>query len=166
MKNHFLVALCYRHFSLPAIRVLKKFFFHADLQQRAIEECLEIFIRTLSLIYLPDTDEDCKENLREFLELLHEGGETGDLKTQALREFVYKIVKEFAEENQVAYQGSNLIELMNKVVNERRGAIFEEEVLDVSTPGSAAEVVGARGSGSTAKKNSLTFGRGTNSQRK
>ena len=81
MKNHFLVALCYRHFSLPAIRVLKKFFFHADLQQRAIEECLEIFIRTLSLIYLPDTDEDCKENLREFLELLHEGGETGDLKT-------------------------------------------------------------------------------------
>ena len=32
MKNHFLVALCYRHFSLPAIRVLKKFFFHPDLQ--------------------------------------------------------------------------------------------------------------------------------------
>ena len=84
---------------------------------------------------MPDTDEDCKENLREFLELLHEGGETGDLKTQALREFVYKIVKEFAEENQVAYQGSNLIELMNKVVNERRGAIFEEEVFDVHTPG-------------------------------
>ena len=79
---------------------------------------------------MPDTDEDCKENLREFLELLHEGGETGDLKTQALREFVYKIVKEFAEENQVAYQGSNLIELMNKVVNERRGAIFEEEVYE------------------------------------
>ena len=84
---------------------------------------------------MPDTDEDCKENLREFLESLHEGGETGDLKTQALREFVYKIVKEFAEENQVAYQGSNLIELMNKVVNERRGAIFEEEVFDVHTPG-------------------------------
>lgn len=31
MKNHFLVALCYRHFSMPAIRVLKKFFFHKDL---------------------------------------------------------------------------------------------------------------------------------------
>ena len=51
LKNHFLVALCYRHFSLPAIRVLKKFFFHETLQQKAIEECLEIFIRTLGLIY-------------------------------------------------------------------------------------------------------------------
>ena len=127
MKNHFLVALCYRHFSLPAIRVLKKFFFNPELQQKAIEECLDIFIRTLSLIYLPDTDEDCKENLREFLELLHEGGETGEQKSDALREFVYKIIKEFAEENQKAYQDSNLIDLMNKVVNERRGAIFDDE---------------------------------------
>ena len=83
-----------------------------------------------------------------------------------MREFVYKIVKEFAEENQVAYQGSNLIELMNKVVNERRGAIFEEEVFDVHTPGKMTDTeiikVGTRGSGSTAKKNSLTFGRGKN----
>jgi len=51
MKNHFLVALCYRHFSLPAIRVLKKFFFHPELQHLAIKECLDIFIRTLGLIY-------------------------------------------------------------------------------------------------------------------
>ena len=64
---------------------------------------MEIFIRTLSLIYLPDTDEDCKENLREFLELLHEGGDNGEQKSEPLREFVYKIVKEFAEENQKAY---------------------------------------------------------------
>ena len=88
---------------------------------------MEIFIRTLSLIYLPDTDTDCKENVREFLELLHEGGESGEQKSEELKEFVYKIVKEFAEENQKAYQESNLIDLMNKVVNERRGAIFDEE---------------------------------------
>ena len=103
MKNHFLVALCYRSFSLPAIRVLKKFFIHPDLQQKSIDECQEIFIRTLSLIYLPDTDEDCKENLREFLELLHEGGDNGEHQTRSLREFVYKVIKEFAEENQKAY---------------------------------------------------------------
>ena len=127
MKNHFLVALCYRHFSLPAIRVLKKFFFHPDLQERAIAECIEIFIRTLGLIYQPDTDEDCKENLREFLELLHEGGETAEFKSNALKEFVYKVIKEFAEENQKFYQDSNLIDLMNKVVNERRGNIFGDD---------------------------------------
>jgi len=78
MKNHFLVALCYQQFSLPAIRVLKKFFFHPDLQEKAISECIDIFIRTLSLIYKPDTDAGCKENLREFLELLHEGGDDGE----------------------------------------------------------------------------------------
>ena len=100
MKNHFLVALCYRDFSLPAIRVLKKFFFHPEMHQVAIHECMDIFIRTLSLIYLPDTDGDCKENLREFLELIHEGSEGDEEHTKALREFVYKIIKEFAEENQ------------------------------------------------------------------
>ena len=65
--------------------------------------------------------------MREFLELLHEGGETGEFKSQPLREFVYKVIKEFAEENQKFYQESNLIELMNKVVNERRGNIFGED---------------------------------------
>lgn len=100
MKNHFLVALCYRDFSLPAIRVLKKFFFHQEMHEKAINESLEIFIRTLSLIYLPDTDSDCKENLREFLELVHEGSDTSPEHTKALREFVYKVIKEFAEENQ------------------------------------------------------------------
>lgn len=103
MKNHFLVALCYSHFSLPAIRVLKKFFFHPELSQKAIEECLDFFIRTLGLIYQPDTDEACKENLREFLELLHDGGKDGEYRSEALREFVYKVIKEFAEENQKFY---------------------------------------------------------------
>jgi len=41
--------------------------------------------------------------LREFLELLHEGGEDGEFRSQALKEFVYKVVKEFAEENQKFY---------------------------------------------------------------
>jgi len=57
---------------------------------------------------------------------LHEGGEDGEFRSQALKEFVYKVVKEFAEENQKFYQVSNLIDLMNKVVNERRGEIFSE----------------------------------------
>ena len=159
MKNHFLVALCYRHFSLPAIRVLKKFFFHGTLQENAISECQEIFIRTLGLIYQPDTDEDCKDNLREFLELLHQGGESGEHKSDALREFVYKVIKEFAEENQKFYQESNLIDLMNKVVNERRGEIFTE---DDSIGGAAADMSGR--SNNRKITNSL-FGQ-RNSQRK
>ena len=55
------------------------------------------------MIYQPDTDEACKENLREFLELLHDGGKDGEYRSEALREFVYKVIKEFAEENQKFY---------------------------------------------------------------
>ena len=51
MKNHFLIALCYREFSLTTIRILKKFFFHPEIQKNVIEESLEIFIRMLKLLY-------------------------------------------------------------------------------------------------------------------
>ena len=79
----------------------------------------------LQLLYQPDTDQDCKENVREFLEILHEGGEDGQSRTDTLREFVYQSIKKFAEENPKAYNECNLIELMNKVVHERRGNIFD-----------------------------------------
>lgn len=75
MKNHFLISLCYRDFSLTAIRILKRFFFHSSLQSKVIDECLKIFIKTMVLLYQPDTDQECKENMKEFLESLHDGNE-------------------------------------------------------------------------------------------
>ena len=90
-----------------------------------IKESLDIFIRMLKLLYQPDTETDCKENVREFLENLHAGGEDSSMRSDALREFVYQAIKKFAEENPAQYQQCNLIELMNKVVQERRGHIFE-----------------------------------------
>jgi len=62
--------------------------------------------------------------VREFLEFLHNfesENDNGDLK-----DFVYNVIKHFAETNQKAYQSSNLIELMNRVVECRRGEIFDE----------------------------------------
>jgi hypothetical protein len=73
MKNHFLISLCYRDFSLVTIRILKKFFFNPELQSRVISECLERFISMLTLLYVPDNDQECKDNVREFLEVLHDG---------------------------------------------------------------------------------------------
>lgn len=46
--------------------------------------------------------------------------------TQDLKDFVYNSIKSFAELSQKAYQTSNLIDLMNKVVEARRGEIFED----------------------------------------
>jgi hypothetical protein len=112
MKLQIVTALCYREYSTSTIRILKKFFFSQFLQKKAIEECTEIFIKILSQIYQPDTEQECKDNLRDFLELLHEGREEDDVETppsQDLKNFVYKVIKAFAEENQKSYQASNLI---------------------------------------------------------
>jgi hypothetical protein len=114
IKSHFLISLCYRDFSETAIRILQKFMFHPELQAKVLPDSQKILIKTLSLIYQPDTDQQCKENAKEFLETLHSGGAEEDQEsTEALKEFVYHVVKAFAKENSEAYLQSNLIELMN-----------------------------------------------------
>jgi hypothetical protein len=132
MKNHLLISLCYKDFSASTIRILKKFFFNYDLQERMINECLEIFISMLRLLYQPDTESECKENVHDFLEELHDGSDecigtdTQCNSTDELRSFVYESIKAFAEANQKAYKDSNLVELMNKVVAQKRGPIFPQ----------------------------------------
>jgi len=78
MKSHFLISLCYRDFSETAIRILQKFMFHPELQAKVLPDSQKILIKTLSLIYQPDTDQQCKENAKEFLETLHSGGSEED----------------------------------------------------------------------------------------
>ena len=126
LKNYFFISLCYRDFSLTSIDILKKFFCHPSMQQTVIKECLDIFIKTLQLLYQPDCDNDCKLNVKEFLEFLHDFEGADEASIANLREFVYNAIKNFAEQNQKAYQSSNLIDLMNHVVEERRGEIFDE----------------------------------------
>lgn len=94
--------------------------------------------------------------MREFLELLHEGGDEGQHRSEALREFVYKIIKEFAEENQKYYQESNLVDLMNKVVNDRRGDIFDEPEQPMSS--AAGEMSGRSAGRSKAPAPNSLFG--------
>ncbi len=84
----------------------------------------------------PDVEQECRDNFRDFLEFIHdfelrddeagkmieEGGSQAE--RSLLKEFVYQVVKAFATLMPVAYERSNLIELMNRVVAERRGDIF------------------------------------------
>jgi len=51
LKNYFFISLCYRDFSNTSIEILKKFFCHDAMQRQIIKECLEIFIKTLQLLY-------------------------------------------------------------------------------------------------------------------
>lgn len=77
-------------------------------------------VKTLRLLYQPDIDEDCKENIQRYLEGLY----FSDADSQKQKDFVYNSIKNFAEMNQKAYQSSNLIDLMNSIVEDRRGEIF------------------------------------------
>ena len=117
---------------MTSIEILKKFFVNEHMQAVVAKECLDIFIKTLQLLYQPDCDNDCKQNAREFLEFLHdyEEGIMDEQRTNStgLKEFVYNSIKYFAEQNKKAYQGSNLITLMNKVVDQRRGDIFDDQM--------------------------------------
>lgn len=119
MKSHFLISLCYRDFSQTTIRILQKFMFHPVLQSSVLPDCQSILIKTLSLIYQSETDSYCKDNVKEFLETLHSGDEEQQ-STDLLKDFMYHVIKAFAKENQEAYLSSNLIDLMNYVVEQRR----------------------------------------------
>lgn len=77
-------------------------------------------IKTLQLLYQPDIDYECKDNIQRYLENLY-FSEDDSIKQ---KDFVYNSIKNFAEMNQQAYQTSNLIELMNSIVQDRRGEIF------------------------------------------
>lgn len=70
-----------------------------------LPDCQKILIKTLSLIFQPDTDVQCKSNVKEFLETLHSGGDDDQVSTEALKEFVYHVIKAFANdrENEEAY---------------------------------------------------------------
>lgn len=72
--------------------------------------------------------------MKEFLEALHDGSDE-EASSDLLKEFVYNVIKTFAKENPDYYQQSNLIELMNYVVDKRRGDIFEPETSVNPSPG-------------------------------
>lgn len=83
----------------------------------------------------PDVEQECRDNFRDFLEFIHDfefreettGKQIEESSSvvpgdkNLLKEFVYQVVKDFATQMPQAYERSNLIELMNRVVGERRG---------------------------------------------
>ena len=120
LKRYFFIALCDRELCYPSIQILKKFFCHPNMQSFVLENTKDVFIKTLILMYNPDRDQECKERNKEFLEFLHDF----DPQNNSLRDFVYTIIKNFASLSKKAYEDCNLITLMNRIVEERRGDIF------------------------------------------
>jgi len=120
LKKYFFISLCYREFSSTTIEILKKIYTNQQMQETFIKESKSIFVKIMKLIYQPDVEVECQQNVKEFLEYLHSCEES----TPALKKMVYDVIKYFAEHNKNAFQSSNLIDLTVNVVDIKRGTIF------------------------------------------
>jgi hypothetical protein len=74
------------------------------------------------MVYHPDIDEHCKENLLDFFDFLN--GE------KPFKTYIYDIIKEFSESNTNLFLKSNLIEFMNMLAKERRENIHGNELFN------------------------------------
>lgn len=119
LKSYFFISLCDRDFCKTSIEILKKIYVNEVMQDQFIQESKTIFVKTLKLLYQPDVDQECKDNVRDFLEYLHEC----EMSTPNLKKLVYDVIKYFAEKNTEKFQNSNLIDLTDNVVFKMRGEI-------------------------------------------
>ena len=95
MKSYFFISLCDRDFCRISIEILKKIYVNPIMQDEFIQESKQIFVKTLKLLYQPDVEQECKDNVWEFLEFLHDNEES----TPNLKKLVYDVIKYFAEKN-------------------------------------------------------------------
>ena len=87
----------------------------------ALGASLETLLKILKLLHETDVDEECQDNCYQFLKSLFWDSETSEIK-----EFVYKVLKDFSESNLEIFEDSSLMEIMNDIVTERRGEIFPD----------------------------------------
>ena len=124
LKNHIFLALCDKELCLLAAAILKKIFTFEKIQGMVLKNSVKIFLKILILIYHPDTEEGCRQNLLQFFGYLNS-------ESEIFKEYLYEIIKEFSEKNKVAFLKSNLVEFMNGIAKERRGKIFGNTYLNL-----------------------------------
>ena len=66
------------------------------------------------MVYHPDIDIVCKDNLLELFDFLNTEKES------VFKQYTYDIIKRFSEDNKNLFLKSNLIEFMNALAKERR----------------------------------------------
>ena len=72
LKNYIFISLCDRDFSDTAIEIMETFTWKfREVRDECLDESLEIMIKTLQLLYQPDIEVECKENIQRYLESLY-----------------------------------------------------------------------------------------------
>ena len=125
LKDYLFVGLCDTDICEGAIRILKVFFTAEKLMNYLFEHSEETLIKSLNLLLTSETDKQCIEATIGFLKSLY-----WEAQTEALREFVFRVVKNFAEKYPVVFERSELVEVINEMIRHRRGDIFKEFLTD------------------------------------
>ena len=100
LKAYLFIALGEAEFSEMIIEILETFTIKFEkMRDACLNESLEIMIKQLHFLYLPDTDDVCKVNIRNYLETLYFGQQETGPGNQKQKDFVYNAIKNFAEMN-------------------------------------------------------------------
>jgi hypothetical protein len=120
MKDYLFISLCQNEFSAVALNICKKMFSFELILPQLLTSTFDIFISSMKLVYKNDVSDECHENMKSLLNYLSE------IKTHNCKQYVYKLIKSFAINNNDIYMTSNLVELMNRIYQQERGDIFPE----------------------------------------
>lgn len=72
LKQYIFISLTIPEFSETAIEILDTFTWRfKEVQDACLDGSLTIMIKTLGLIYQPDIDDECKDNIKAYLENLY-----------------------------------------------------------------------------------------------
>jgi hypothetical protein len=76
LQEYIFISLCNGEYSKTAIEILNTFTWKfVEIRDKCLDSSLTIMIKTLGLIYKPDIDEECKENIQEYLYKIYFDGE-------------------------------------------------------------------------------------------
>lgn len=75
------------------------------------------------MVYQPDIDQICKDNIQTLFEYLIDQGDN-------FKEYVYNIIREYSENNKAKFLGTNLVDFMNNLARERRIRMFGDNPIE------------------------------------
>jgi len=126
LKWHVFVGLCEGDLAQLCSEIVKRFFTYEEIQEEILENSKHIFYKTLTLLYHPDRNILCKENMLDFFEFLLNYG------SNRFKEYIYGIIKEFSEKNKTQFLTSNLVGFMNELARQRREELFGSDILQLN----------------------------------
>lgn len=122
LKNYLFVGLEDPEICKGVIGVLKHFMTAPKLMTEILKKSFNTMINELSLLLNKTSDRNVLAQTYEFIKSLYWGSGNSEL-----QDFIYRILKSFAEKHPALFDRSELVEVMNEIIRNRRGDIFENE---------------------------------------